>query len=47
MAPSMLITVPETVGHARSMPRRPAYSGDVETFRSSPVYAGLRGIEQA
>ena len=26
---------------------RLAYSGDVETFRSSPVYAGLRGIEQA
>jgi len=25
---------------------RLAYSGDVETFRSSPVYAGLRGIEQ-
>jgi ABC-type branched-subunit amino acid transport system ATPase component len=26
---------------------RLAYSGDVETFRSSPVYAGLRGIERA
>lgn len=26
---------------------RVAYSGDVGTFRSSPVYAGLRGIEQA
>jgi ABC-type branched-subunit amino acid transport system ATPase component len=26
---------------------RLAYSGDVETFRSSPVYAGLRGIDQA
>jgi ABC-type branched-subunit amino acid transport system ATPase component len=26
---------------------RLAYSGDVESFRSSPVYAGLRGIEQA
>jgi len=26
---------------------RLAYSGDVETFRASPVYAGLRGIEQA
>jgi branched-chain amino acid transport system ATP-binding protein len=26
---------------------RLAYSGNVETFRSSPVYAGLRGIEQA
>ena len=26
---------------------RLAYSGDVETFRSSPVYADLRGIEQA
>jgi ABC-type branched-subunit amino acid transport system ATPase component len=23
-----------------------AYSGDVETFRSSPVFAGLRGIER-
>jgi ABC-type branched-subunit amino acid transport system ATPase component len=26
---------------------RLAYSGDVETFRSSAVYAGLRGIERA
>jgi ABC-type branched-subunit amino acid transport system ATPase component len=26
---------------------RLAYSGDVEMFRSSPVYAGLRGIERA
>lgn len=26
---------------------RLAYSGDVETFRSSPAYAGLRDIEQA
>jgi ABC-type branched-subunit amino acid transport system ATPase component len=26
---------------------RLAYSGNVETFRSSPVYADLRGIEQA
>jgi len=26
---------------------RLAYSGDVETFRSSPVYASLRGIERA
>jgi len=25
---------------------RLAYSGDVEAFRSSPVYAGLRGIQQ-
>jgi branched-chain amino acid transport system ATP-binding protein len=25
---------------------RLAYSGDVGTFRSTPVYAGLRGIEQ-
>ena len=25
---------------------RLAYSGDVESFRFSPVYAGLRGIEQ-
>lgn len=25
---------------------RLAYSGDVEAFRSTPVYAGLRGIEQ-
>ena len=25
---------------------RLAYSGDVETFRASPVYASLRGIEQ-
>lgn len=25
---------------------RLAYSGDVQTFRSSPVYASLRGIEQ-
>jgi len=25
---------------------RLAYSGDVETFRSSPVHAGLRGIQQ-
>jgi ABC-type branched-subunit amino acid transport system ATPase component len=23
-----------------------AYSGDVEAFRATPVYAGLRGIEQ-
>lgn len=26
---------------------RLAYSGNVETFRSSPVYADLRGIDQA
>jgi ABC-type branched-subunit amino acid transport system ATPase component len=26
---------------------RLAYSGNVETFRSSPLYADLRGIEQA
>ena len=26
---------------------RLAYSGNVGTFRSSPVYADLRGIEQA
>jgi ABC-type branched-subunit amino acid transport system ATPase component len=26
---------------------RLAYSGDVEAFRATPVYAGLRGIEQA
>ena len=34
-------------GHMWAMVEgRVAYSGDVETFRASPVYAGLRGIEQ-
>jgi ABC-type branched-subunit amino acid transport system ATPase component len=34
-------------GHMWAMVEgRLAYSGDVETFRGSPVYAGLRGIEQ-
>lgn len=34
-------------GHMWAMVEgRLAYSGDVETFRSSPVYAGLRGIRQ-
>jgi ABC-type branched-subunit amino acid transport system ATPase component len=34
-------------GHMWAMVEgRLAYSGDVATFRSSPVYAGLRGIEQ-
>jgi ABC-type branched-subunit amino acid transport system ATPase component len=34
-------------GHMWAMVEgRLAYSGDVTTFRSSPVYAGLRGIEQ-
>ena len=28
------------------MEGRLAYSGDVGSFRASPVYAGLRGIEQ-
>jgi ABC-type branched-subunit amino acid transport system ATPase component len=35
-------------GHMWAMVEgRLAYSGDVETFRSSPVHAGLRGIQQA
>ena len=35
-------------GHIWAMVEgRLAYSGDVETFRSSPVHASLRGIEQA
>ena len=35
-------------GHMWAMVEgRLAYSGDVETFRSSLVYAGLRGIQQA
>jgi ABC-type branched-subunit amino acid transport system ATPase component len=34
-------------GHMWAMVEgRLAYSGDVETFRSSPVHAGLRGIQQ-
>jgi ABC-type branched-subunit amino acid transport system ATPase component len=34
-------------GHMWAMVEgRLAYSGDVGTFRSTPVYAGLRGIEQ-
>ncbi|HEY6495450.1 MAG TPA: ATP-binding cassette domain-containing protein [Trebonia sp.] len=34
-------------GHMWAMVEgRLAYSGDVETFRSTPVYAGLRGVEQ-
>ncbi len=34
-------------GHMWAMVEgRLAYSGDVENFRSTPVYAGLRGIEQ-
>jgi ABC-type branched-subunit amino acid transport system ATPase component len=34
-------------GHMWAMVEgRLAYSGDVETFRATPVYAGLRGIEQ-
>jgi branched-chain amino acid transport system ATP-binding protein len=34
-------------GHMWAMVEgRLAYSGDVETFRSSPVYADLRGIQQ-
>jgi ABC-type branched-subunit amino acid transport system ATPase component len=34
-------------GHMWAMVEgRLAYSGDVEAFRASPVYAGLRGIEQ-
>jgi ABC-type branched-subunit amino acid transport system ATPase component len=34
-------------GHMWAMVEgRLEYSGDVETFRSTPVYAGLRGIEQ-
>jgi len=34
-------------GHMWAMVEgRLAYSGDVESFRASPVYAGLRGIEQ-
>jgi ABC-type branched-subunit amino acid transport system ATPase component len=33
-------------GHMWAMVEgRLAYSGDVETFRSSPVYAGLRGVD--
>jgi hypothetical protein len=35
-------------GHMWAMVEgRLAYSGDVATFRSSAVYAGLRGIQQA
>jgi branched-chain amino acid transport system ATP-binding protein len=35
-------------GHMWAMVEgRLAYSGDVETFRASPVHAGLRGIQQA
>jgi ABC-type branched-subunit amino acid transport system ATPase component len=34
-------------GHMWAMVEgRLAYSGDVESFRATPVYAGLRGIEQ-
>jgi hypothetical protein len=34
-------------GHMWAMVKgRLAYSGDVGTFRSTPVYAGLRGTEQ-
>lgn len=35
-------------GHMWAMVEgRLAYSGDVEAFRATPVYAGLRGIEQS
>jgi ABC-type branched-subunit amino acid transport system ATPase component len=34
-------------GHRWAMVEgRLAFSGDVESFRASPVYADLRGIEQ-